>query len=81
MKEIITEKQMKDAFRVAYDFMNKHNSILHEADEYTRTVNEIYGVAKTYGVNPLMMRLVVACYEFICDKSFAMRSQEGKDDT
>ena len=81
MKEIISDKQMKDAFRTAYDFMNKHNSVLCEPDEYIGVVDEIHSIARTYEGNSLTMRMVVACYEYICDKSFAMRSQEEKDDT
>ena len=72
METIITEQQMKDAFRTAYDFVGRHREVLRNPEDYAGTVDDIQRTAESCGGDRLAMRIIVACYEYIYEKSEAM---------
>lgn len=69
MEYVATEQQMKSAFRVAYDFLEKHRGILRSADEYKSIADDMTGVFVSTEEDPLACRLVCAVYDYVCATS------------
>jgi len=64
-----SEKQMKDAFRTAYSFLEKHNTTLGKPEEYQAVVRDIASEYVKCGGDNLTTRLIMAVYDYICDVS------------
>ena len=66
---LISETHQKEAFRVAYNFLDKHPGDLCNNDEYKAVAADLYGAIVTNRENPLACRLLSAVYDFICATS------------
>ena len=62
---VATEVQMKKAFRTAYEFMEKHNTILLIADEFKNLATDLLDMYAENMDDPLTCRLLSAVYDYI----------------
>lgn len=56
------EQMRKEAFRVAYDFLEKHPEKTLDPEYYTKTAKEIAEVVREHPDNILLPHLMLAVY-------------------
>lgn len=78
MQELIDNDGIKKAFRTAYDVMSQHNKVLTTPDEYVSLSDKLTTISHLCDHDMLTCRLIMAVYEFICDKSKKIIDSEGK---
>ena len=79
MTTLTSEQSIKKAFRIAYDYMMKHNHVFHTAEEYIPIVDELEEISKACNRDTLTERLILAVYDFICVQSKEIIDAEGKE--
>lgn len=65
MEIVATEKQRKQAFRQAYEFLESHLNVLHNPDEYAEVADHVWREAEKCDSDPLTMRMILAVVEYI----------------
>ena len=67
----------KQAFRIAFDFLNEHFPPEHTPEWWEKTANDVTLIGNMYGENRAAVRLVGAMFEYLeeVDKE---RTKDGK---
>lgn len=78
---VASEDRIKKAFRVAYEFMEKHNDILDDADDYKNLAAAAREEYAKYEYDPLTRNLMYAVFSTVVEISDVVRRLGGNDDT
>jgi len=68
----------KQAFRIAYDFLNEHFPPEHDPDWWTKTMNDVSLIGNMYGENKLVVYMITALVEYLTEED-ERRKQNAQD--
>ena len=67
----------KQAFRIAFDFLNEHFPPEHTPEWWEKTANDVTLIGNMYGENRAAVHLVAAMFEYL-EEVDKRRMQDGK---
>ena len=78
---VASEERIKKAFREAYDFMERHNEVLADPEEYKDLAADAREAYAKYEGDPLTRNLIYAVFSTVVEISDIVGSFGGKNDT
>lgn len=76
MSELVTKEHYKQAFRVAYDFLESHNRVLAGYEDHQELLQDFMEAVKLSGLDSLTCRVLAGVYDFICAESKKLEGEE-----
>lgn len=58
----------KQAFRIAYDFLNEHFPPEHDPNWWDKTMSDVSLIGNMYGENKLVVCLITALVEYLTEE-------------
>ena len=74
--QVLDDETRKQAFRIAYDFLDQHNTLLVEPDEFSTFTEEIRTVSLDHLDNPLVKNLLLGIWLCISEESDKARKKK-----
>lgn len=77
MREAISEKEMKQAFRLAYEMLSRHNGVENTTEYFDGVIRDGIQTWKDSGRNPLLSHLIIAVFEFLYTSTKGMNTDDS----
>ena len=76
MEELYSEAELKQAFRIVFDYMNRHRAVPKTLDEYKDIMDDMWTTYVNTGKLPIVRTMISAAHTYIYDE--AQRRKEGR---